>query len=196
MPVLRQHDPNSPDPLIRPMVPASDQIRRLVWRMVWLVLCRWTPNPLHEWRCFVLRLFGARIGRSNFIYPSAKIWAPWRLETEDVVTISPDVSVYNVGGMRFGHHSIVSEGAYLCGATHDFKDPTFPMVSRPVVIGPCAWVCARAVVLPGVTVGEGAVLGAAAVAARNLEAWGVYAGNPARLAGRRDPASAPLARGE
>ncbi|MBY0468527.1 MAG: putative colanic acid biosynthesis acetyltransferase, partial [Burkholderiaceae bacterium] len=73
------------------------------------------------------------------------------------------------------------QDAYLCGATHDIDDPAFPMVSAPIVIGPYAWVCARAVVCPGVTVGEGAVLGLAGVATRDLEAWTVYGGVPARL---------------
>jgi putative colanic acid biosynthesis acetyltransferase WcaF len=183
---LDPHDPRSTDALLRPMQPKSDQFRRLIWSLVWNVCCRWTPVPLHGWRCFVLRLFGARLGPLNFIYPSARIWAPWLLETEDVVTISRDVSVYNVGGVRLGSHSIISEGALLCGATHDFQNSDFRLVSRRIVIGAYAWVCARAVVLPGVVCGEGSVLGAAAVAAKDLEPWTVYAGNRAvRVCARR-----------
>jgi len=186
MPLLNQHIPDHPDPLMRPMQSAGSKLRRALWKVAWTVLCRPTPNPLHRWRCLILRLFGARLGKNNFIYPSARIWAPWLLETGDVATIAPDVIVYNVGGVFIGHHAIVSEGSFLCGATHDFNDPDFPLVSKPVAIAPHAWVCARAVVLPGVTCGEGAVLGAAAVASKNLEPWTVYAGNPARPVGQRD----------
>jgi putative colanic acid biosynthesis acetyltransferase WcaF len=185
MPGVFHHDPNASDPLLRPMQSKSNQCRRFVWLIAWNICCRWTPAPLHGWRCFVLRLFGARLGTKNFIYPSARIWAPWLLETEDVVTISRDVSVYNVGGLKIGSHAIVSEGAFLCGATHDFQDESFRLVSRPIVIGAYAWICARAVVLPGVVCGEGAVLGAAAVAAKSLEPWTVYAGNRAVRVGAR-----------
>ena len=125
MPALDPHDPSSSDPLLRPMQPKSDQLRRAIWLVAWNLLCRWTPTPLHRWRCFVLTLFGARLGPRNFVYPSARIWAPWLLETEDVVTIGRDASVYNVGGIRIGSHAIVSEGAFLCGATHDFHDVNF-----------------------------------------------------------------------
>lgn len=165
----------------------SDQLRRFVWSIVWNVCCRWTPTPLHGWRCFILRLFGARLGPQNFIYPSACIWAPWLLETEDVVTIARDVAVYNVGGLKIGSHAIVSEGAFLCGATHDFQDQSFRLVASPISIGAYAWICARAIVLPGVSCGEGSVLGAGAVSAKNMEPWTVYAGNRAVIVGKRRP---------
>jgi putative colanic acid biosynthesis acetyltransferase WcaF len=133
----------------------------------------------------VLTLFGARLGPRNFVYPSARIWAPWLLETEDVVTIGRDASVYNVGGIRIGSHAIVSEGAFLCGATHDFHDVNFRLLAKPIIVGAYAWICARAIVLPGVECGEGSVLGAGAVASRNLKPWMVYAGNRAVELGER-----------
>ena len=102
------------------------------------------------------------------------------LETDDVVTLAAGTDIYNVGGIRLGHHAIVSQGAFLCGATHDFDSEKFELVSKPIEVGARAWICARAVVLPGVTCHEGSVLGAASVASRDLEAWTVYAGNPAR----------------
>lgn len=186
MPLLTQHDSDHPDALMRPMQSFKSKLRRGIWSLAWLLLCRWTPNPLHRWRCFVLRLFGARLGENNFIYPSARIWAPWLLETGDVATIASQVTVYNVGGMFIGHHAIVSEGVYLCGATHDFQSPDFPLVPRRVEIGAYAWICARAIVLPGVSCGEGSVLGAGAVCSKDLKVWTVYAGNPAKEVGKRN----------
>lgn len=190
---LGQHDTNHPDALMRPMQSRRSKIKRAIWNLSWTILCRATPNPLHRWRCAVLRMFGAKLGENNFIYPSARIWAPWLLETGDVATIASDVHVYNVGGIFIGHHAIISEGAFLCGATHDFNDVDFPLVSKRIEIGAHAWICARAVVLPGVKCGEGAVLGAAAVTSKDLPAWTVSAGNPARAIGERtriDQASA------
>jgi putative colanic acid biosynthesis acetyltransferase WcaF len=133
----------------------------------------------------VLRIFGARLGANNFIYPSARIWAPWLLETGDVVAIASRAYIYNVGGMFIGHHAIISEDVFLCGATHDYQDLEFPLISKPVRVEPYAWICSRAVVLPGVICGEGAVLGAAAVTSKSLDPWTVYAGNPARSLGSR-----------
>ena len=87
--------------------------------------------------------------------------------------------IYNPAPLRLGSHAIVSQGAYVCGATHDFESPAFPLLAYSMVIGPYAWICARASIGPGVNVGEGAVLGMGSVATRDLEPWGVYAGVPA-----------------
>jgi len=76
-------------------------------------------------------------------------------------------------------HAILSQNSYLCGATHDFDDPAFPLLAYTMEVGAYAWVAARACVAPGVNVGEGAILGLASVATRDLEPWGVYAGSPA-----------------
>ena len=186
MPLLTQHDADHPDALMRPMQSFGSKLKRGLWLLTWAVLCRFTPNQFHGWRCFVLRLFGAKLGKHNFIYPSARIWAPWLLETGDVATIASQAYIYNVGGMFIGHHAIVSEGAYRCGATHDHQDPDFPLISKRVEIGPYAWICVRAIVLPGVSCGEGSVLGAGAVCAKDLEAWTVYVGNPAREVSKRN----------
>ncbi len=185
MSFFNQHVPDHPDPLMRPHQSFASKMRRALWGVAWTLLCRATPNPMHRWRCFVLRCFGAKLGKNNFIYPSARIWAPWLLETGDVATIAQGVHVYNVGGVFIGHHAIISEDVFLCGATHDHQDPEFPLVSRRIEIQPHAWICARAVLLPGVTCGEGSVLGAAAVATKPLDAWTVHAGNPARKVGER-----------
>jgi putative colanic acid biosynthesis acetyltransferase WcaF len=82
-------------------------------------------------------------------------------------------------------HALVSQRAFLCAGTHDISDPEFALTTAPITIGPEAWIAAEAFVAPGVTVGEGAVLGARAVAFRDLEAWTVYAGNPAKPIKRR-----------
>jgi putative colanic acid biosynthesis acetyltransferase WcaF len=109
----------------------------------------------------------------------ARILAPWNLLCADQVTAGDDSEIYNPAPMRFGSHAIVSQGAYLCGATHDYNRPDFPLIAYPMEIGAHAWICARAIVGPGVDVGEGAILGLGAVTTKNLEQWGVYAGNQA-----------------
>jgi len=81
--------------------------------------------------------------------------------------------------MRLGSHAILSQEAFLCGATHDYDDPRFPLLAYTMEVGAYTWVCARASVAPGVNLGEGSVLALGSVATRDLEPWCVYAGVPA-----------------
>lgn len=186
MPAITAHDANDPDPLKRPYFSLKNKISRLIWNIVHALLFRPSPVPLHAWRCFLLRAFGAKLGKSNFIYPTSKVWAPWLLETEDVVTLGPDVEVYNPGGVYLGHHTILSQGAFLCGATHDYNRFTFDYITKPIRTEAYTWICAKAMVLPGVTAGEGSVLGAGAVIGKNMAPWTVYAGNPAKAVKERE----------
>ncbi|QDK78668.1 putative colanic acid biosynthesis acetyltransferase [Spirosoma sp. KCTC 42546] len=174
------HNPNSSDFYIRPVFSFRDKVRRLLWNISWAIFCKWTPNPLHAWRIWVLRKFGAKLGEQNFIYPTCKIWAPWLLKTEDVVTIGPGVEIYNPGGVYLKHHSILSQDAYLCGATHNYNSIEFTYIKKEIMLEPYVWICAKAIVLPGVHCGEGSVLGAGTITSKDLLPWMVYAGNPAK----------------
>ncbi len=127
----------------------------------------------------LLRAFGAKMGPNCHFYPGSKVWAPWNLVCAEQVTAGDGAEIYNAAPIQFGSHAIVSQGAYICGATHDFNDPAFPLHAFAMTIGSYAWICARASVGPGVNVGDGAVLGMGSVATRDLEPWGVYAGVPA-----------------
>lgn len=167
------------DPYLRPAFSVSDRLRRQVWNVCWLLLYRSSPRPLHAWRAMLLRGFGATMGPNCHFYPGSKVYAPWNLVCADQVTAGDGVEIYNPAPLKLGSHAILSQGSYICGATHDFDDPEFPLLSYAMEIGPYAWICARACVGPGVQVGEGAVLGLAAVTAKHLEPWTVYAGSPA-----------------
>ena len=159
------------DPYLRPSFSFGIRLRRFAWNVCWALLYRPSPRPMHAWRSMLLRLCGATMGPNCHFYPSSKVWAPWNLECADSVTAGDCAEIYNPAPMRFGSHAIVSQGAYICGATHDFNDPRFPLLAYSAVVGPYAWVCARAIVSPGVNLGEGAVLGLASVATRDLEPW-------------------------
>lgn len=175
----------SQDPYLAPSFTIGNRLLRLIWGIVHACLFRVSPRPCHGWRRFLLRLFGARIGPNCHIYPAARIWAPWNLECGDASAIADEAIIYNPKPIRLGSHAIVSQEAYLCGATHDYQSPSFPLVAFPITLGAYSWVCARASVHPGVDIGEGAVLGLGGVATRNLDAWSVYAGIPARKIGER-----------
>lgn len=167
------------DPYQRPAFPLSQRLRRLVWNVCWALLYRTSPRPLHGWRSSLLRLFGATMGPNCHFYPKSKIWAPWNLVCADQVTAADGAEIYNPAPVSFGSHAILSQDAYVCGATHDYDDPAFPLLAYAMTFGAYSWVCARASVAPGVHMGEGAVLGLGSVATRNLEAWTIYAGVPA-----------------
>ncbi|WP_420238725.1 putative colanic acid biosynthesis acetyltransferase [Telmatobacter bradus] len=169
------------DPYLRPAFGLADRLRRLVWNLCWLLFYRISPRPLHAWRSFLLRLFGAKMGPNCHFYPGSKIWAPWNLVCADQVTAADGADIYNQAPVYLGSHAILSQQAYLCGATHDFDDPAFPLLAFRMTVGAYAWICARAMVAPGVNVGEGAVLGLGSVATRDLEPWTVYAGSPATV---------------
>jgi putative colanic acid biosynthesis acetyltransferase WcaF len=171
---------DQPDPYLNPAFSLRNRLARGLWGIVYVLLFRPSPRPLHAWRAVLLRCFGAKLGKHCHIYPKARIWAPWNLRCEDQATIAQEAIIYNPELVRLGSHTIVSQQAYLCGATHDYEDPRFPLIAFPITIGSYAWVCARATVQPGLSVGEGAVLGLGSVATRDLDPWTVYAGVPAR----------------
>jgi len=181
------------DPYLRPAFSFRDRLARQLWNICWLLLYRPSPRPLHSWRALLLRLFGARMGRKCHFYPGSKIWAPWNLTCADQVAVGDGAEIYNPAPLRLGSHAIVSQGAYVCGATHDFDDPAFPLLAFSMDIGAYAWICARALVSPGVNIGDGAVLGLGSVATRDLEPWGVYAGVPAVKVKERKRAAADVA---
>ena len=158
---------------------------RAAWGLTWWLLATWTPPPLHRWRRLLLRLFGAHIHPSARVYGRARIWYPPNLTMHAHAVLGPGANCYCMAPVSIGEKTVVSQGAQLCAGTHNIADPDFQLVTRPITIGPGAWVAADAFIGPGVTVGEGAVIGARAVLFKDAEAYGVYAGNPAKLIKRR-----------
>ncbi len=158
-----------------------NRIYRAAWQVTWLLLAAWTPPPMRAWRRLLLRAFGAEVARGATVYGSARVWSPANLVMGEYAAVGPGAIVYAMARVTIGAHAVISQRAHLCAGTHDVEDPAFQLVARPIVIGARAWVAAEAFVGPGVTVGEGAVLGARAVAMRDIAAWTICAGNPARM---------------
>jgi putative colanic acid biosynthesis acetyltransferase WcaF len=161
----------------------------MLWRILWTAgqwLFRMSPRPCFAWRRFVLRCFGAKVGAEVNVYGSTRICFPWNLEAGDWSAIGEWALIYNPGRVRIGQKVTISHGAHVCAGTHDYTLATMPLVRRGVEIRDGAWVCADAFVGPGVTIGEGAVVGARAVAVKDVPAWTVVAGNPARPVKKRE----------
>ena len=169
-----------------PTFSIANRLRRLVWGIAYAVFFRPSPRIFFGWRNALLRLFGAKIGNQVHVYPKVNIWAPWNIEIGDDVGVGDGATLYSMDLIQLGSRSTISQGAYLCCGTHDYNDPAMPLITRPIVIGKEAWVCAEAFIFPGVTVGEGGVVGARAVATRNIPEWTVWAGNPCVQRGTRN----------
>ena len=163
----------------------TNRASRTAWVALWLIFARSTPRFLHGWRSLLLRLCGAAVGQGAHPYPSCRIWAPWNLQMGEHSCLAERVDCYSVDKITLGAFSVVSQDAVLCTATHDYNLPDFPIVTRPIEVGAHAWVAAGAFIGPGVTIGEGAVVGARAVVFKDVPAWTIVAGNPARWIGNR-----------
>ena len=162
-----------------------NKIARVAWGVVWCCLFRPSPRICFAWRRMLLRLFGADIGKNARISPSVLVWAPWNLTVGDESAVSHHVDCYCVDKLVIGNQVTVSQYAMICTASHDISTPDMTLISSPVILEDQCWICARTFISPGITVKQGAVAGAMSVITRDIEAWTVHAGNPARMISRR-----------
>ncbi|MGJ8526961.1 putative colanic acid biosynthesis acetyltransferase [Maritalea sp.] len=160
--------------------PLSHRLERALFRAVWFLFARWTPPAFYKWRAFLLNLFGANIHPSARLYSSVQVWYPKNLHVGANSIIGPNAICYSMDKIEVGDFVIVSQGAYLCTGSHDISDVDFSLKTAPIAIGDRAWIAAQSFVGPGVAIGDEAVLGARGVTFRDLDAGGVYVGNPAK----------------
>ncbi|MFP9099573.1 putative colanic acid biosynthesis acetyltransferase [Flavobacterium sp. RHBU_24] len=158
----------------------KNKISRVLWGFASLILFRpFSLRIFKKWRVFVLKCFGANISWTSMVNANVKIWAPWNLEMGDYACLGPKVDCYNQGKITIKNNATISQKVYLCASTHDFTDPNHALVLKPIVIGERAWVAADAFIGPGVTIGDGAVVGARGAVFKNVTPWTVVGGNPA-----------------
>jgi putative colanic acid biosynthesis acetyltransferase WcaF len=163
---------------------AGELIGRTLWAAAY-PLFRFSPRIFWGWRASLLRMFGATIGRKVHVYPSVRIEIPWKLAVGDYAAIGDRAIVYNLGKLSIGPKATISQGAHLCGGTHEYKRADMALVKAAITIGEGAWVCADAFVGPHVVIGDYAIVGARAVVVRHVDAWTIVVGNPAKSIGRR-----------
>jgi putative colanic acid biosynthesis acetyltransferase WcaF len=161
-------------------------LKRFLWSCVQLPFWPKMPRRLSPLRIGLLRIFGAQIGPRCLI-GSARIWVPWNLRMDDFSVIADGAEIYNLAQVGIRGNSVISQGAYLCTATHDYTQENFPLRSKPINIGPGVWIAARAFIAPGINVGEGAVVGACSVVTKDVPPWTICAGNPCRVIKSRHP---------
>ncbi len=163
--------------------------RELLHRFVWELgqpILRLIPRQFWTLRCWLLRLFGCRIGRNVHIHRTVRIAIPWNVSIGDECAIGDNVQIYSLGAVCIGPQATISQGAHLCAGTHDYRRLDMPLIKCTIIIGQGAWVCADAFVGPNVRVGDFAIVGARGVAVHDVPPHTIVAGNPARVVGLRE----------
>lgn len=164
----------------------KNKIFRVFWHFVYLLFFRPFPNILFwEWRVFLLRCFGAKIGKHCKIRSSAMFWAPWNVEMGDYVSIGQKAQIYSVDKIILHTKVCISQGAYLCTASHAISNTDNHLITAPIIVQSFSWIAADAFVGMGTTIGEGAVVGARAAVFKDVEPWTVVGGNPAKFIKQR-----------
>jgi putative colanic acid biosynthesis acetyltransferase WcaF len=152
---------------------------RLLWFFVYPVFFRYSPRLIYSWRNFILRLLGAKIGKGVKIYPSAKITYPWLLELGDNVVISWNVEIYNLGYIKIGEKTVISQNVHLCAGTHNYQSKKFELIRSSIKIGKNVWIAADAFVGPNVVISDYSILSSRTVLMKSIESHSIYGGNPA-----------------
>lgn len=160
---------------------AGERRWRVLWQLCWALFCVWTPKPANAWRLFWLRAFGAQIEGAPFVHQRARIEIPWNLTLRDRACLGDRANAYSLGEIEIGARATIAQEVYLSTGSHDFTNAAMPLVTAKITIGEDAFVGARAFVLPGVTIGPRAVIGACSVVTRDVPADVIAAGNPCRL---------------
>jgi putative colanic acid biosynthesis acetyltransferase WcaF len=163
-----------------PSFSLSNRLARVLWNVVALIFFRYSPKPLHSWRRFLLRAFGAKVGKSVHVYPGVKIWAPWNLEFGDECGVANGAILYSQGKITIGKRTVISQGSHLVAGTHDYTKIGFPLITMPISIGDYVWLAAESFIHPGITIGTGAVIGARSVVTKDMPEWMVCAGHPCK----------------
>lgn len=168
-----------------PSFSLRNRLGRLLWNVANTLFFRYSPKVFFGWRASLLRLFGARVGKGVHVYPKVTIWAPWNLELGDECGISNQVILYSQAKISIGSRAVISQGAHVCAGTHDYTQPGFPLIAKPINIAGQAWVAADVFIHPGISIGEGCVIGARSVVDKDMPVWMVCSGHPCKPIKRR-----------
>jgi len=169
----------------------AEQMRRVMWSLGHFFF-RCSPRPLFGFRRWLLRLFGATVGKQVHIYSSAHVYFPWNLEIGDWSSIGEWALIYNLGKVSIGSRTTISQRVHVCAGTHDYNRSDMLLLKPSIQIGDDSWICADAFIGPGVTVAEGAIVGARSVVVKDVPSWVVVAGNPVKLIKQRPRPINPL----
>ncbi len=161
--------------------------REIVWSVVCVLFFRWAPNRFAGWRRGLLRCFGADVAERCFVDRSVVVRCPWNLTLDSDSVVHHNVVLDCMGPITLGRGSRISQFSHLCTRTHDYRDASMKVLSRPIVIEEFVWVAADAYVGPGVTIGARTIVGARSSVIRDLPPDVTAVGEPARPLRSRRP---------
>jgi putative colanic acid biosynthesis acetyltransferase WcaF len=150
----------------------------LLWWLVQAVTFPLSPQPLYSFRAFILRLFGAKVGKGVIIRPTARFTYPWKVTIGDYSWIGDDVVIYSIDEINIGQQCVISQKSYLCTASHDIQDPAFGLKTGSITINNGVWVATDCFIGLGVTIGANTVVGARSSVFKSLPSGQVCWGNP------------------
>lgn len=151
-----------------------------LWWIVQSTLFAFSPQFMYGWRRWLLRLFGADIGKKVIIRPTARITYPWKVKVGNYSWIGDDVVIYSLGEVYIGDNVVISQRSYLCTGSHDYNSRNFDIFSKPIVVKDKAWLATDVFVAPGLTIGRGAVVGARSSVFSDLPEMTICVGYPAK----------------
>lgn len=163
----------------------ASKLKQLLWYMVNTIFFKSSFSIISGIKIFLLRLFGCKIGKGVVIKPCVNIKYPWKLSVGDYSWIGEEVWIDNLCEVTIGNSVTLSQGAMLLTGNHDYKLESFDLILKSIKLEDGVWIGAKAVVCPGVVCESHAVLTVASVAVKNLEAYGIYQGNPAQFLKQR-----------
>jgi putative colanic acid biosynthesis acetyltransferase WcaF len=165
----------------------------LIWQFVQMTLFLWSPQPAYFWRRWLLRWFGAKVGKGVLVRPTVRVTYPWKVSFGDHCWVGDDAEIYSLGPISIGSNAIVGQRSYVCAATHDYEDITFPLVAKAVTIEPEVWIATDCFIAPGVTIGRGAIVAARSSVLTDIAPGVIVAGTPAKVIKTRPPSRAQSA---
>ncbi|MAO22578.1 MAG: hypothetical protein CMJ35_10400 [Phycisphaerae bacterium] len=156
------------------------KVLRLLWAVVEVTLWRYSPTPAWGFRRFLLRCFGARVGRGVRVHPSVKVIIPWNIDLGQGVVVYERAILYALGTITVGERSEIGPLAHICAGTHDYTSPAFTLLREPISIGKDCLIGIAAFVAPSIILADGTVLEPRSAMYSNSEEGCVYIGNPAK----------------
>ncbi len=165
--------------------PGRGTLNQALWFFAGLPLLRSSLIPGSAFRAWLLRVFGASIGRGVTLKPGMRVKYPWHLTVGNHCWIGEDAWIDNLVAVTLDNHVVISQGAYLCTGNHDWSSATFDLKTGTIHLEDGSWVGAKALLGPNVVLGQCAVAAAGSVVSRSIPAYEIHAGNPASFVRRR-----------
>ncbi len=157
----------------------ASPIKYTLWYFVNAMVFNTAFFPFNGLKTFLLKMFGAKVGKGTVIKPLVNIKFPWKLDIGEYVWVGEMVWIDNLAPVRIGSNACISQGAYLLTGNHNFSATSFDLITKAIDIEEGVWIGAKAIVCPGVTCRSHSVLTVASVATKELEPYGIYTGCPA-----------------